>query len=117
MDGYLKYNASGSTHGRFVQQSITSIRTGKRSLADLLLTFSQMITSTGGDGSQDAHYAVIAASIGTQDAVINGVTVTANQIARGISDELNSLNGKIATDASVDHVNAAIEQACAKLLI
>src|SRR5215831_19465498 len=101
MNGYLKYNATGSTHGRFVQAAINNIRGGKRGLADLLTTFSQMITSTGGDGSQDADYAVIAVSIGTQDTVINGVTFTANQIARGISDELNSLNGKISTDATV----------------
>jgi hypothetical protein len=107
MNGYLQYNPSTSTHGKFIQSAITGIKGGKSALADLLLTFQQMIIGTGGDGSQDADYAIIQSAVGAPNAAT----------ARGIYDELNSLNGKITTDASVDHVSTAIEQACAKLKI
>ena len=63
MNGYLQYNPSTSTHGKFIQSAITSIKGGKNSLADLLLTFQQMIIATGGDGSQDADYAIIQSAV------------------------------------------------------
>jgi hypothetical protein len=107
MNGYLQYNPTTSTHGKYIQVSINQIKGGKDALGDLLLTFQQMIISTGGDGSQDADYAVIQSAVGSPNAVT----------ARGIYDELNSLNGKITTDASVDHVSTAIAQACAKLKV
>ena len=114
MNGYLQFNPSGSTHGKFVQQALGQLVQGKRALADILATKNQMITATGGDGSQDADYAIWATAIGC---VARADGATANQVARGISDELESCNSKVNSDASVDHVATAIEQAASKLRI
>jgi hypothetical protein len=107
MNGYLQYNPATSTHGRYIQVAINQIKAGKDALADLLATLSQMVISTGGDGSQDADYAIVMTALGAPSTAV----------AHGIVDELNSLNSKIATDATVDHVNTAIAQACAKLKV
>ncbi len=102
--GYLKYNPQASTHGKFVQSTITSLKLGKRSLADVLGFMVQMID---GDTADAANYTVLKDALGAPD----------NATAKGIFDELNSLNLKLTTDASVVEVHAALEQAFNKLAI
>ena len=102
--GHLKYNPQTSTHGKFVQSAVTSLKQGKRTLAEVLGFMAQMVD---GDTANAANYTYLATALGCPD----------NATAKGIFDELNSLNGKITTDASVSFVNAAIEQAFNKLAI
>jgi hypothetical protein len=63
-----------------------------------------------GDGSQAAHYDLLAAA----GDFAAGDYADANAAAKASFDELDSLYSKLATDASVTAVNAAIYQACAK---
>src|SRR5262245_16407525 len=99
---YLTYTLT-STHGKFVQSVMTSLRESRR-LSSYLATFSTMID---GDPTNVANFTTLKTALGCAD----------NVTAKGIYDELNSLNAKLTTDGSVTLVNAAIEQALAKLLI
>lgn len=105
---FLPFNPTSSTHGKYIQQITTALRTS-RSLTSYLQTFSEMIN---GDPSNAANYTYLAQALGCTD-TLSG---TANETAKAIFDELNSLNFKLTTDASVTDVNAAINQALSKLL-
>ncbi len=63
-----------------------------------------------GDGSQAAHYDLLAAAGSFQA----GDYADANAAAKASFDELDSLYAKLSTDGSVSFVKAAIYQACAK---
>jgi len=63
-----------------------------------------------GDGSQAAHYDLLAAAGGFQA----GDYADANAAAKASFDELDSLYAKLSTNASVSSVNAAMYQAAAK---
>ena len=100
---YLKYSPTNSTHGKFIQSVMTGLETS-RNLTSLLQTFNTMID---GDGSSSSQFTVMQTAIGAPDL----------DTAKGIWDELNSLNAKLITDGSVTFVNSAINQAIAKLKI
>jgi phosphoribosylformylglycinamidine (FGAM) synthase-like amidotransferase family enzyme len=69
-----------------------------------------MLQFRDGDGSQAAHYDLLAAA----GVFAAGDYADANAAAKASFDELDSLFAKLSTDASVSAVNAAILQACAK---
>ena len=102
--GHLKYSPTTSTHGKFVQSMLSSLKDGKRKLADLIGVLNLMID---GDGTQDTHYTYMRIALGCDT----------DAGARAIWDELNSANSKISTDASVTNVNAALEQLFNKLTV
>jgi hypothetical protein len=102
--GSLKYNPTTSTHGKFVQSAVTSLKDGKRRLADLMGILSQMIN---GDGSQDVHYAYMTTALGCPD----------DATAHLLFNELNTNALKLSTDASVTTLNASLEQLFSKLTV
>jgi hypothetical protein len=79
--------------GRTLARGLQMVREGRDTL---LHARAIMIQMRDGDGTQSAHYDVLAGE------------------AKASFDEVDSLLSKIATDASVSAVNAAIDQACAK---
>lgn len=72
---------------------------------DLPMLLSVMATMIDGDGSQAAQFAEMTVRFGFPD----------NGAAKAAYDELNSLQGKFNTNASVANVQAALAQAFAKL--
>jgi phosphoribosylformylglycinamidine (FGAM) synthase-like amidotransferase family enzyme len=69
-----------------------------------------MIRHRDGDGSQDIHYDLLA----TEGGFEAGDYASANAAARASFNEIDSLVGKLTTNASVADVAAAIAQAPAK---
>jgi len=108
---YLPYSPQ-SVDGKYVQQITTALRT-TRNLTSYLQTFAEQIN---GDPSNVANYTFLANALGCTDTTTSGGT-TANETAKAIFDELNSLNFKLTTDTAVTDVNAAINQALSKLLV
>lgn len=74
---------------------------------DLRIAIQSMLALIDGDGSQDSHYALLAAEGGYQ---ANGYA-TASAAARRHFEELNSLYAKMSAGAGVgDATGAAIDQ-------
>lgn len=69
-----------------------------------------MIQARDGDGSQAAHYDLLAVKAG----YVANDYATANDAAKASFDELDSLLSKINTDGNVSFVRAAIYQFAAK---
>lgn len=76
----------------------------------LAQTRAAMIQMRDGDGSQAAHYDVLAAEAG----YVANDYADANTAARASFLELDSLLSKVNTDAEVSFVRAALDQFCAK---
>lgn len=71
---------------------------------DLPKVLESIIHMVDGDGSQAAHFAPL---------VTLGIYPT-NEMAQASYNELASVNAKLTTNASVDNVDAAMKQVCAK---
>ena len=93
--------------GRGLTRGLQMIREG---LELLVHERDVMIQMRDGDGSQAAHYDVLASEAG----YIANDYADANAAAKASFDELDSLLAKLNTDGSVSFVKAAIYQACAK---
>jgi hypothetical protein len=93
--------------GRTLARGLQMVREGRDTL---LHARAIMIQMRDGDGTQSAHYDVLAGEGGYSAHDY----ADANAAAKASFDEVDSLLSKIATDASVSAVNAAIDQACAK---
>lgn len=101
MANFYNYNATGSTHGRFLQRVVGTVSDGDHWFRELMALMAQMLD---GDGSQDAHYATITTRFGFPD------TATAH----AAYSELQSCYGKISGDSSVSSVRAARDQFVAR---
>lgn len=93
--------------GRMITRGLQMVREGRQVLLDARAIMIQM---RDGDGSQAAHYDLLR----TEAGYAAGDYSTADAAAKASFDEIDSLLGKIATDAEVSFVSAAIAQACAK---
>jgi hypothetical protein len=78
------------------------------SVQDEVLTMTTMIT---GDGSDPTQFDNVVTNYG----IVGVAGQTSNQGAKALWDELNSLNGKINSDAAVTAVHTAIVQAANKV--
>lgn len=88
-------------------RALTMIREGVRILTD---SRAAMLQARDGDGSQTAHYDLLASQGGYQA----GDYADANAAAKASFDEIDSLHAKLTTDGSVSAVASAIAQAPAK---
>jgi hypothetical protein len=78
------------------------------SVQDEVLTMQTMIT---GDASDPVQFDNVVTNYG----IVGIAPATSNQGAKALWDELNSLNGKINSDAAVSAVHTAIVQAANKV--
>ena len=88
-------------HGRLLRRALQQLEEGLESLNDI---FSALNHMKDGDGSQAAHFARATTLLGFPD----------DATTKAAYDELNSLQAKLNTNASVTDVNAALLQAFAK---
>lgn len=88
-------------HGRLLRGALTHLEQGVDLLNDLLACMTRMIDGDGSDASQFGE-------------VMTRFAFTSTVNAKAAWDELNSLQAKLNTDASVDHVLSALNQAFAK---
>lgn len=94
--------------GRQIARGLQLIREGREALSNARAILIQM---RDGDGSDAAHYDLVAIEVGYQAADF----ASANAAAKASFDELDSLHAKITAGAgSGDSTGAAITQACAK---
>ncbi len=110
--GHLDFD-DGLAGGRDVRRVLSGLETGYDGLLDLIATMAQQVD---GDGSAIAHFTYFVQQYGAggwKDSV--AVTDAHRTVAKGMWDELNSLKGKLDTDASVSSVRAALLQAFAKM--
>lgn len=84
-------------HASLLRNTLQNLETGVDSLTKLLGTMTRCID---GDGSDPAQFGEVVARFGF------GSTAD----AKAAWDELNSLNFKLNTDNTVDHVSAALHQ-------
>ena len=98
---WVYYN-KGTSQGSALRDCLTGLERSLDLLTDLRETMVQMRT---GDGSQDAHYAVITEQFGFKN----------DAEARSAFEEFDSAWGKLNTDASVEFVRAELVQLFAKL--
>lgn len=103
---YIEVNRTTDV-GRQLVRGLQMVREGKETLARLRDVIIQM---RDGDGSDPAHYDVLAGEAG----YVANDYATANAAAKASFDEIDSLLSKINTDNNVSNVLAAINQACAK---
>lgn len=89
---------------------LSGLRKIRDGLDDLREWRAAFIQTRDGDGSQSTHYD-LSATLGGYSA---GDYASPAAAAKASFDEADSLYAKLATDASVSSVNAAILQACAK---
>ncbi len=94
--------------GRSIARGLQMIREGIRTLTDARAIILQM---RDGDGSDAAHYDLVASELGVQA----GDYASANAAAQALFNEIDSLWFKLTTNSSVSDVAAAIAQAPAKL--
>lgn len=93
--------------GRILTRGLQMVREGREALRQARAILIQM---RDGDGSDAAHYDLVASKAGY---VANDLG-SANAAAKASFDELDSLFSKLATDNATSNVAAAIDQACAK---
>ena len=86
------------THGRLLRRALSQMEESLEGLGDLVATIALMID---GDGSQVAHFTYVTSKFGFTD----------NATAKAGYEELQSVYGKLSTNASVSSVNAALLQA------
>lgn len=89
---------------QFGQEITALLNCYRKVVTDGPLLLSAMGHMIDGDGSSDTHFA---------EMVTLGIFAT-NADAKASYDELQSVNGKLTTDASVTSVQAALLQVCAK---
>ncbi len=89
-------------HGRMLRAAINKLDEGREELADIIASLGLMID---GNGSDAAHFVYMKEKLGC----------ASNEIAKAVWDELNSVNFKLTTNASVDNVKAALDQVVNKL--
>jgi hypothetical protein len=97
-----------TTAGNRVKSLVLSIENNINGLVDEAATMTTMID---GDGSSPTMFDNVVLNYGMTAA--NGVS--ANQFAKNLWDEINSLLSKVTTDASVTNVHTAILQAANKI--
>lgn len=90
-----------STHGAQLRGVLSSLQSAQRGLLDQIAIMTTMID---GDGSQAAHFVEVTARYGFQS----------DAQSKAAYAELQSVSGKLSTDASVTFVDAAIKQVAAK---
>lgn len=91
-----------------LRNAMLSLEATVRTLSSEIAT---MVTMIDGDTSDAANYSEVVSRYG-----VEGATLQEQQTrAKALFDEANSLNFKLTTDATVDHVNAAILQAANKV--
>lgn len=88
-------------HGRLLRSALHMLEGGLDALND---AFASMTHMKDGDGSQAAHFTELTSRFG----------FTTDAKAKDAYDELNSLQAKLNTNASVTDVNAALLQAFSK---
>lgn len=88
-------------YGTQLRVALNSLEKGKKDLNDLL---SVMATMLDGDGSSPSHF----------DYFVPRFGFLTNVGAQAAYNELQALMFKLSTDASVDHVDAAMTQAFSK---
>lgn len=93
-----------------VRQAVGGMLKVREGMLQLEAARAHFIQTRDGDGSQASHYDLTATEGGYQA----GDYADANAAAKASFDELDSLYSKVATDASVSNVRAAILQCCAK---
>lgn len=89
-------------YGRLLRRGLQQLEEGKDNLNDVIASMPHMID---GDGSDAAQFTEVTSRYG----------FASNAAAKAAWDELNSLMFKLNTDSSVDSINAAMNQAFAKL--
>jgi hypothetical protein len=97
---HITFNPATSGGSR-IRQLLSNIENGQSLILQELATFNTLID---GDGSSAAMFTAAASYYGFSD----------NANAKASWDELNSLSGKLNTDASVTSVMSAIKQAANK---
>lgn len=102
-DGHCKYNRNlphGFQLGRFLEEVGNALAHGPL-IRDTLAQMKQ----TGGDPDQAATYSALTSALGTEN----------DTDSMNLFKELDSMVGKLTTDASQANVNAALKQGLAKL--
>jgi hypothetical protein len=97
---HLAFNDQLS-HGRLLRQALLQLESGLEALNDIIAVMAVMLD---GDGSSTTHFPYITSHF--------GFSTDAN--AKLAYEELNSLAGKLNTDASTTNVHAAMLQAFSK---
>lgn len=91
-----------STHGPILRGYLQQLESGYRGLITMIPAIQTMID---GDGSSATMFPEVTARFGTQS----------DDQSKAMFEELESLVGKLTSDATQDHVAAAINQALAKM--
>lgn len=104
---HIKFNDQ-TFFGRSIKRALQMIREGREVLGNVR---EAMIQARDGDGSDAAHYDLLA----TEAGYAAGDYATANAAAKASFDELDSLHAKLTAPGGVgDSTGAAITQAAAK---
>ncbi len=101
MSNSYQYNPSSSTHGKFLERTVSFSNTADRYFLELMNMLASMLD---GDGTQDAHYATIVTRFGFPD------TTTAH----AAYNELSSAYAKTSGNGSVTNSRAARDQMFAR---
>ncbi len=98
---YIHFN-DNTQHGRLLRDLLRTMERGDDLIADVR---DVMIQMRDGDGTQDAHYAVVQEKFG----------FVSNATAKAAFEELDSAYSKTSGNGSVDSVRAARDQLFAKM--